>query len=70
MKKVTDDEFMKLPLGSVVKIIWHNSDYHEKGETRYGTVFGDKIGYSDGTTELRRDIAECLYNRWCMMFLI
>ena len=36
----------------------------------YGVVFGDKIGWEDGQVDKLRIIAECVYNDWCMVYLL
>ena len=70
MYKVTDGELLKLSFGSKIKIIWHNSNHYPKNDEYYGVVFGDKIGYEDGECEYTRNIAECVFNNWCMVYLI
>ena len=39
-------------------------------ELNYGVIFGDKIGYEDGEFDDTRTIAECMFNDWCMVYLI
>ena len=70
MRRITDSELLELKFGSQIRIIWHNSDRHKKNEEYYGVVFGDKIGYEDGLIDDLRTIAECMYNDWCMAYLI
>lgn len=70
MKRITDDELLELSFGSKIRVIWHNSPRHEKGDEYYGVIFGDKIGYEDGLVDDKRTIAECIYNDWCMVYLV
>lgn len=70
MRRITDSELLELKFGSQIRIIWHNSDHHKKNEEYYGVVFGDKIGYEDGLVDDLRTIAECMYNDWCMVYLL
>lgn len=70
MKRITDMELRELPFGSKIRVIWHNSNHHEKGEEYYGVIFGDKIGYEDGLIDDTRIIAECMFNDWCMVYLM
>ena len=70
MRRITDGELLELGLGSKVRIIWHNSPHHDKNEEYYGVVFGKKIGWEDGTVDDLRTIAECMYNDWCMVYLL
>lgn len=70
MRRITDGELMELSFGSQIRIIWHNSKRHKENEEYYGVIFGDKIGYEDGLVENRRDIAECMFNDWCMVYLM
>ena len=39
-------------------------------EKKVGVVFGGKIGYEDGLIDDLRTIAECVYNDWCMIYLL
>ena len=68
MKRITDGELLELKFGTMIKIIWHNSNHHKKNEEYYGVIFGHKIGYEDGLTDEKRIIAECIYNDWCMVY--
>lgn len=70
MKKITDSELLELPFGSKIRVIWHNSPHHNKNDEYYGVIFGDKIGWEDGEVDKLRDIAECAWNDWCMVYLI
>ena len=70
MKRITDGELLELGLGSKIRIIWHNSPYHDKNEEYYGVVFGKKIGWEDGAVDDLRTIAECMYNDCCMVYLL
>lgn len=70
MKRITDREILALPFGSKIRTIWHNSNHHEKGEEYYGVIFGDKIGWEDGKIDDTRTIAECMFNDWCMTYLM
>lgn len=70
MQRITDSQLLELPFGSQIRIIWHNSKHHEKNEEHYGVIFGEKIGWEDGLVDNRRDIAECMFNDWCMAYLM
>ena len=70
MQRITDGQLLELPFGSQIRIIWHNSKHHEKNEEYYGVIFGEKIGYEDGFIDNRRNIAECVCNDWCMVYLM
>ena len=70
MRRITDSELRELKFGTMIKIIWHNSKLHRKNEERYGITFGHKIGYDDGSTDETRIIAECMYNDWCMVYVM
>lgn len=70
MRRITDGELLELGLGSKIRIIWHNSLHHDKNEEYYGVVFGKKIGWEDGAVDDLRTIAECMYNDWCMVYLL
>ena len=70
MKRITDSELLELPFGSKIRVIWHNSNHHPKNDEYYGIIFGDKIGYEDGEFDDTRTIAECVFNDWCMVYLI
>lgn len=70
MKRITDEELKELPFGSMIRVIWHNSYYHEPNEEYYGVVFENKIGYEDGKIDSLFTIAECMYNDWCMVYLM
>lgn len=70
MKRITDSELLELSFGSKIRVIWHNSPRHERGDEYYGIIFGDKIGYEDGLVDDKRNIAECIYNDWCMVYLV
>ena len=67
---MTDSELLGLPLGSKIKVIWHNSTHHHKNDEYYGVIFGDKIGYDDGEFDDTRTIAECVFNDWCMVYIL
>ena len=69
MKKINSTELLKLPFGSIVKVIWHNSAYHDN-EEYIGVIFGKNIGYEDGKIDTTISIAEYEYNNWCMVYLI
>ena len=70
MKRITSTELRELQFGSKIRVIWHNSEYHEKNEEYYGVIFGDKIGYEDGKVDELYAIAECEFNDWCMVYLL
>jgi len=70
MKRITDSKLLELPFGSMIRVIWHNSKYHEKNVEYCGVIYGNNIGWEDGLTEETRIIAECMYNDWCMCYLV
>lgn len=68
MKRITNYELLHLPLGSMIKVIWHNSPRHEKNAEYHGVIYGNKIGWEDGSTEDIVVIAEAMYNDWCICY--
>ena len=67
MKRITDSELLELPFGSKIRVI---KPHHPKNNEYYGVIFGDKIGYEDGKFDNTRTIAECMFDDWCMVYLI
>lgn len=47
----TSDELSYMPLGSVIKVIWHKSNCYEEGEEYFGVKYGDKVGWEDGSSD-------------------
>lgn len=70
MKRITEEELKELPFGSMIRIIWHNSYYHEPNAEYYGVIFENKIGYEDGKIDSVFVIAESMYNNCCMVYLM
>lgn len=70
MKRLANSEILELAFGSKIRVIWHNSKYHKKNAEYYGVVFGNKIGYENGLTNKLIDIAKCVFNDLCMVYLI
>lgn len=70
IRRITDSELLGLPFGSRIKVVWHNSTHHHKNDEYYGVIFGDKIGYDDGEFDDTRTIAECVFNDWCMVYIL
>ena len=70
MKRITDTELLELSLGSMVRIIWHNSIQHPKNYEVCGIIFGDKIGYEDNSIDHLSIIAGCMRNDKCMVYLL
>lgn len=70
MKQLNDGELLNLAFGSKIRVVWHNSSFHNKNDEYYGVVFGDMIGYKDGLIDSLKTIAECVYNNWCKVYLI
>lgn len=70
MKKLTSEEVLNLTFGTKIKIVYHNSKYHDKNETYKAVVYGDKIGYEDGIVDHLRIIAEQAYNNQCKVYII
>ena len=69
-RRITDSELLELPFGSMIKVIWHNSIHHHKNSEYYGVIFGKKIGYEDGFIDEVRTIAECVFNDWCIVYIL
>lgn len=70
MRRITAGELLELSFGSLIRVIWHNSNYHAKNEEYIGVVFGSKIGYEDGLVDDLRTIAECTFDDYCMVYLL
>lgn len=70
MKKLAHREVLDLTFGTKIKIIYHNSKYHNKNEEYKAVVFGDKIGYEDGVIDHLRIIAEQVYDNVCKVYVI
>ena len=70
MKRITDEELLKLPFGSKIRIIWHNSKNYPKNAEYYGVIFGNRIGYEDGEFDDTRVIARNMFMDRCMVYLI
>ena len=43
----SSNELSYMSLGSVIKVIWHKSDYYEEGEEHFGVKYGGKVGWED-----------------------
>lgn len=70
MRKIeTTDEFSYLPLGSVIKVIWHKSDYYEEGYEYFGAIYGDKVGWEDGNTDKLKTLIVGMNNDCCKVYL-
>ena len=70
MKKLAHGEVLNLTFGTKIKIVYHNSVYHQKNEVYRAVVFGDKIGYEDGVIDHLRIIAEQVYDNVCKVYVI
>ena len=70
MKRLLYSELLELGFGSKIRIVWNNSPHHDKNEEYHGVVFGKKIGWEDGLADDLNTIAECMYNNWCIVYLI
>lgn len=70
IRRITDSELLELPFGSKIKVVWHNSPHHSKNSEYCGVIFGNKIGYEDGFVDSVRTIAECMFNDWCMVYIL
>lgn len=66
---LSSTEMYELEFGTKIRVVWHNSKHHPKGETFYGVVFGGNIGYTDGLFDEIGAIAECAYNDWCKVYI-
>lgn len=69
-RRITDSELLELPFGSKIKVVWHNSPHHYKNSEYYGVTFGNKIGYEDGFIDDIKTIAECVFNDWCIVYIL
>lgn len=49
-----------LKFGAKLQIRWHAVGIHDEGDVDCGIVFGNRVGYSDGTDDKLRDIARCV----------
>lgn len=70
MVRITCNELLNLPLGTKIRVIWHNSKYHSRNEEHFGVIFGTNIGYEDGLIDSVYCIAESIYNDSCMVYLM
>lgn len=70
MKELTITELRELPFCSRIKIVWHNSEYHDLNAEYIGVIFGDKIGYEDGLVDRVHVIAESMHDDRCMVYLM
>ena len=70
MKKLTSEEVLNLTFGTKIKIVYHNSKYHNKNDAYKAVVYGDKIGYEDGCIDHLRLIAEQVFVNDCKVYLI
>ncbi len=70
MKTLNREEVLALPFGTKIKIVYHKTKYHKKGETYNAVVFGEKIGYEDGLIDHLRIIAEQVDINQCKVHLL
>lgn len=71
MKKIkAADEFSYLPLGSVIKAVWHKSNCHEKDSESFGVIYGDKIGWEDGSNDDIQTLITGMNDGCCDVYLI
>jgi hypothetical protein len=68
MKRITGEELKTLPFGSMIRIIWHNSECHKSNAEEYGVIFGRYIGYDDGTINTLQTMVECVDADCCMVY--
>jgi len=52
----------------MIRVIWHNSKYHEKNAEYYGVIFADKIAYEDGIVDPIHILAEAVNDDCCMVY--
>lgn len=62
--RINHSKLRDLPFGARIKVVWRK----EKDEY-VGTIFGDKIGYTDGLVDSIRTICEAEYNGLCDVYL-
>lgn len=65
----TSDEISYLPLGSVIKVIWHKSDCYEEGEEYFGVKYGANIGWEDGHSDEIETLIVGMKNNCCEVYL-
>lgn len=73
MKKdlLTVDQFNLLPFGSMVCIHWIEPPIEDVKNIRvFGIIFGDKIGYGDGSFDRRNKISEAMIANQCVVYFL
>ena len=63
------DELSYMPLGSVIKVIWHKSGCYEEGEEHFGVKYGDKVGWEDGSCDELKTLILSINNNCCDVYL-
>lgn len=62
LRTVKADQISELPFGSVIRVVWLESDTHETHSDYKGVIHGKKVGWADGTTEdldvVMKDLAD------------
>lgn len=70
MRKIeASDELSYLPLGSVIKAVWHKSDCHEKDSECFGVIYGNKIGWEDGSNDNIQTLIISINDDYCDVYL-
>lgn len=68
-KQITAQEWVELKEGSKVKVVWHNSTYHDKNETHKGTISDMAVSWEDGKNDMKTTISECIHGDKCMAYI-
>lgn len=63
------DELFYMSLGSKIKVIWNKSDCYEEGKENFGTKYGDKIGWEDGSSGEIQTLILGISNHCCSVYL-
>ena len=67
-REINPVELMNLPFGSMVRVVWHNSEYHKENDSYLGVIVGRNIMYEDGKWDPKILIAECASANNCKLF--
>lgn len=67
-REIDSVELMNLPFGAMVRVVWHNSEYHQENDSYLGVIVGRNIMYEDGKQDPKILIAECASSNNCKLF--
>ena len=62
-------ELNYMPLGSIMKVVWHKSDRYEEGEEYFAVKYGDKVGWEDGSSDELQTLISDVNNHCCSVYL-